>query len=234
MSKLTLRAVRRLNLAVAVLVSVVMLGGVAGVPYVLAQATSTFQQTINPGTLAVDIVDASLVSVGSPGVTMNAVNFDFACQQSTGVFGSATEQIYVNNPDAADNGWTVSFAASSIVDVWDSAGTDFDFNDPTSSGCTDGADGDSFGGQMTVDADTNGTLAVGDCASCTTGSITLGSSAAFSEGVTDTITLMTGAAGSDDIGDWTLQDVDITQQIPGEQPAASDYTIDMVLDITAS
>jgi len=225
--------IRRLNILVAIVVMVVVVlaGGIG--TYVYASNTSNFTQTINAGSLAVDIVDGSYASVGSPAVAMSAVNFNFACQTATGTFGTATEQVYITNPDAADNGWTASVAASATTDVWDSAGTDYDFNDPTGSGCTDGGDTDSFGGQMTFDA-SGGTLATGQCASCTTSNITLGSSSAFSEGVTDSITVLTAAAGSDDIGDWTLQGVAISQEVPAEQPAAADYDINMVLSVIAS
>jgi hypothetical protein len=226
--------VERWNIALAAIVSVSLIALLSGATLLYAASTSEFSQVINAGTLAVDIVDGSYASVASPAMAMNAQTFSFNCQTSTGTFGTATEQIYISNPDAADNGWTVTLAASATTDVWDSAGTDFDFNDPTSSGCTDGGDTDSLGGQMTVDAATGGSLATGDCASCTTGSISLGSSAAFSEGGVDSITIATGASGSDDIGDWTIQGVAISQQIPAEQPAASDYSIDMVLSITAS
>jgi len=64
--------------------------------------------------------------------------------------------------------------------------------------------------------------------------ITKGSSTAYNEGTTDSVTLLTAAALSDDIGDWTLQSVSISQTIPAEQPAATDYTINMVLTVTAS
>lgn len=209
---------------------------VFGASHVFAASTSNFRQVINPGTLTVDIVDGSYVSVANPAVTFGAVTFSFACQTSTGTFGTATEQIYVQNPDAADNGWTVSLAASSgATAFWDGTSADFDFNDPTGTpaGCADGADTDSLAGQMTIDA-SGGTLAAGNCASCTTANITLGSSAAYNEGTLDSITLLTAAAASDDIGDFTLQDVDVSQQIPPEQPADSTYNIDMTLSIVAS
>lgn len=199
---------------------------------IYAANTSNFTQTINAGTLSVDIVDGSYNTVASPAVAMTAATFSFACQQSTGTFGTATEQIYVQNPDAADSGWTVSIAGSATTALWASSGPDFDFNDPTSSGCSDGADADSFGGQMGLNPNA-GTLAVGGCSSCTTTNVTKGSSSAFSEGTTDSITVLSGAAGSDDIGDWTLQGVSVTQEIPGEQPAASDYNITLVLSIVA-
>jgi hypothetical protein len=99
-------------------------------------ATSSFTQTINPGTLTVDIVDGSYVTVASPAVAMNAVTFSFACQTATGTFGTGTQNIYVKNPDAADNGWVVSLAAAAPTAFWASAGTNMDFNDPTTAGCT--------------------------------------------------------------------------------------------------
>ncbi|HEC65339.1 MAG TPA: hypothetical protein ENI23_08595, partial [bacterium] len=171
--------------------------------YVSASPTSTFTQVINPGSLSTNIVNGSYTPVGSPTVAMSSVTFSTSCQSSTGTFGTASEQLYVENPDAADNGWSVTLAASAPTDIWDSSGTDFDFNDASGSGCTDGGDTDSFGGQMTVDP-SGGTLAVGQCGSCATTSVTKGSSASYEEGVTNSITILTGAAGSDDIGDWTL------------------------------
>ena len=197
-------------------------------------STTSLSQTINPGTLAVDIVNGSYVTVGSPAVTMTAQDFSFACSSSTGTLGTATEQIYVKNPDAADGGWTLAIAASSPTAVWDSAGTDYDFNDPTTSGCADGGgDTDSLAGELTINA-TAGTLDVGACSSCTTTDIAKGTSDAFEEDVTNSITLLTAQGTSDDIGDWTLQGVSLSQTIPPEQPAASDYSISLTLTVAAT
>ena len=193
-------------------------------------ATTSLTQTINAGTLSVDIVDGSYAPVGTPSVAMSTETFSFSCGSSTGTLGTATEQIYVQNPDNADGGWSLTIAASNPTDLWDSAGTDYDFNDPTTSGCEDGGDADSFAGQMTIDA-SGGTLAVGNCSSCTTTNITKGSSSAFDEGTTDSITLLTAAAGSDDIGDWTLQGVSLSQTIPPEQPAAADYSLSLTVTV---
>ena len=237
MHKLIRKLLGKLNIVLALTLAVVMAGGLGGATYVLASSTSNFTQTINAGTLAVDIVDGtSYVTVGSPTMAMSAATFSFACQTKTGSFGTASESIYVSNPDAADNGWAVSLAAAATTDVWDSAGTDFDFNEAGSSGCVDdGAttDADAFGGQMTVDP-SGATLVVGQCASCVTTNVTKGSSSSFVEGTTNTITILTGATASDDIGDWKLTEVSISQKIPAEQPAASDYDINMVLSIAAS
>lgn len=235
MHKLIRKLLGKLNIAITLFLAVLMTGGIGGTAYVLASSTSNFTQTINAGTLAVDIVDGTTyVTVGSPTVAMSAATFSFVCQTKTGSFGTASESIYVSNPDAADNGWTVSVAASAVGSVWDGVASDFDFNDPTGSGCTDGADSpDTVGGQMTVDA-SGATLAVGQCSACVVTNVSKGSSAAFSSGVTDTITILTGAAASNDIGDWKLTGVSISQKIPAEQPAASDYDINIVLSIAAS
>ncbi len=226
---------RKINITTAsILLGVMALGSAA---WVYAASTSNFAQTINAGTLSVDIVNSSYVTVGSPSVTMSAKTFSFNCltggSASTGTFGAAEQLIYIKNPDAADNGWTVSLAGSATTAVWDSAGTDYDFNDAGTSGCSDGADADSFAGQMTVDPSA-GTLATGACASCATTAVTKGTSAAFVEWTTDSITLLTGASGSNDIGDWKLTGVAISQTIPAEQPAASDYDVDLTLSILAS
>ncbi len=223
-SKLNLTYLTKLAIAFTIVLSS------AGI--VLASATSNFTQTIVAGSLAVDIVDADYATVGSPSVAMTNGTFSFSCQTVTGTFGTASQKIYVTNPDAADNGWTVSLAAGAVTNLWDSAGTDFDFNDPTAA-CADGGDADSFGGRMTVDPSV-GTLAVGQCDSCVVTNVSKGASTGFSQGVTDAVTILTGAANSDDIGDWTLTGVAISQTIPGEQAVAADYDISMTLSIVAS
>lgn len=164
-------SLRRMNIGTA-LSLVALTAGISSTA-LFAAATSNFQFTINPGTLSVDIVDGSYATVASPTVVFSPATFSFACQTPgvTGTFGTATQQIYVKNPDAADAGWSVSLAASSPTAFWDSAGVDVDFNDPTTSGCTDGGDADSLKGQLTVNA-SGGTLAAGACTSCTTTNIT--------------------------------------------------------------
>ncbi len=230
-SSLSSFLLRKMNIATAgMILGVMTLSTVAGV---YAAATSNFTLTVNPGTLSVDIVDSSYVTVGSPSVALGAVTAGFGCQSATGTFGTASQVIYIKNPDAADNGWSVSLAGSATTAVWDSAGTDIDFNDAGGSGCTDGVDADSLAGQMTVDPSV-GTLATGQCASCGTSNITKGSSSAFVQGTTDSITVLTGAAGSDDFGDWKLTGVSISQTVPSEQGAANDYDINMTLSIVAS
>src|SRR3989339_579043 len=237
MNKLVQKALRRLNIAIALALAIIVAGGFGGITYVFASSTSNFTQTIGAGTLATDIVNGTYVTVGSPTMAMSSANFSLVCQTVTGSFGTASEQIYVTNPDAADGGWTLSLAAATpATDVWDGAASDFDYNDPAGSGCTDTTDDDDVdlvGGQMTVNP-AAGTLAVGQCASCVVTNVTKGSSAAVDVAPVNSITVLTGAAGSDDIGDWTLQGVAISQKIPAEQAAAADYDINMVLSIVAA
>lgn len=199
---------------------------------VYAASTSRFTQVINPGTLSADIVDASYTPVANPAVQMPPMNFSFACQDSVATFGTATEQIYVQNPDGADNGWTMTLAPAAASATWSGTNGQYDFNDPSGTGCDDGGDGDTYGGQMTVDPSV-GTVAKGVCKNCTTADVSKGVATAFEEGVKDSVTLMSGSAASADIGDWTLQGVQITQKIPAEQLAGTDYAIDMVLSVQA-
>jgi flagellin-like hook-associated protein FlgL len=126
---------RKLNITIS-LVGIIGFSGITSTLLFAAQ-TSNFTQTINAGTLSIDIVDGSYVTVGSPSVTMSAKTFSFTCltggSASTGTFGTTTQRIYIKNPDGADNGWTASLAASAPTAVWDGAVSDYDFNDPTSS-----------------------------------------------------------------------------------------------------
>ncbi|MDP2933282.1 MAG: hypothetical protein Q8N81_04080 [bacterium] len=235
MHKLIRKLLGKLNIVLALTLAVVMTGGLGGVTYVLASSTSNFTQTIGAGSLGIDIVTSGYVTVGSPTVAMGSATFSFACQTITSTLGVAEQQIYATNPDASDGGWIVNLAASNPTDVWDSAGTDFDFNEAGTGGCVDdGAttDADSLGGQMTVDPSYAGSsLNVGQCASCVVTNVSLGTEESFIQTTNNDIDIVTGAIGSDDIGDWRVQGVRISQKIPKEQPAASDYDINMTLTI---
>lgn len=225
-------SIRNTLLAVLALITVLAFS----VSSVGASNTPNFTQTINAGTLATDILDNTRASVASPAYAFGAKTFSFDCfsggTASTATLGSNTQRIYVMNPDNADNGWTLTMAATGgTTTVWDAgAATDYDFNDAGGSGCTDGGDTDTFGGQLTVDANA-GTLTA-DCGSCTTANVTKGSSTAYSEGVTDSVTLLSAAAGSDDIWRGYLTGATMSQTIPAEQVPGS-YTLNMTLTATA-
>lgn len=230
----TMRLVTRIKmLAAAAGVSLFWFGAP-----VFAANDTDFNQTINAGALSTDILDASRVTVANPSVAMSAANFSFNCQSggsaSTGTFGTNTERIYVMNPDGADNGWTLTLAATSGATTrWANGGSTrfIDFNDSGGSGCTDGGDADTTAGQMTVNP-TAGTLTA-DCASCTTTNVSKGSSAAFVQGTTDSLTVLNAAASSDDIWRGYLTGATVSQTIPAET-AADAYTINLTLTATAS
>ncbi len=239
MHKIIRKLLGKLNITIALALAVLMTGGLGGATYVLASFTSNFTQTINAGSLATDIVDASYATVGSPTMAMTNATFSFGCQTITGTFGTASQQIYAQNPNATAGAWTLPLAAATpATDVWDGAASDFDYNDGGGSGCTDTVhanDTDTVGGQMTVNPSA-GTLTVGQCLTCTLTGVSKGSSATFDAvtGPVNSITIITATAGSDDIGDWKLIGATISQKIPAEQPAASDYDINMVLSIATS
>ncbi len=224
-------------LGVASLLSAFGLLGVVIPRYVDAAPDSDFTQTINAGTLTTDIRDNNRVSVVNPAVALNAVAYPFACltggSAPAGTFGTNTERIYVDNPGNANNGWSLTLAATGgATSVWANGGATatYDYNDPTTGGCTDGADADTVAGQMTVNPSVGAITP--DCASCAATNITLGSSAAFEQGVTDSVTLLNAAAGSDDFGRWYLTGANVSQTIPAEQ-AADTYSINLTLTVTA-
>lgn len=205
---------------------------------VVAQVNTKLTISITASTLALSILDASNALVASPSVTFNSYTRANACGSATGSLGVAAQKIRISNPGAADNGWTLKVAAQGgTTSLWTSSGDNnkkFDFNDPGngSNGCTDkavGGDTDGFAGQLTVNAS-------GATLTAVTGSadnISKGASAAFNEGTTDSITLLNAAAGSSDFGSWDLTGVALTQKIPANQVAASDYELSLQLTLAS-
>lgn len=218
------------------LIALVAAGSLIGMsaPSAFAASNSNVTQVVSGGTLATDIRDASRVAVASPTFALAGTNFSFNCQTTNGSVGSTSQRIYVDNPGGANNGWTLTAAATDgATGLWKNAGTTqtYDYNDPTTSGCADGADADAKAGQMTVNP-TAGSI-VTDCSSCATTNLTKGSSTGFSQGTTDSITLINAAAASDDYGRWYFTGATVNQTIPAEQPVDS-YTINLTLTATAS
>lgn len=216
----------------AVITLTVLLTGMMG-GRVLAASNSSLSQVINAGTLTTDIADAAHTSVPSPSVTMTTGNVGFSCTSSSGTLGTNTARLYMSNAGAANLGWTLTIAAtngttSKRADAGDNA--HYDFNDAATSGCSDGADTDTYAGQLRVDPSVS-TLTT-DCQSCTTASISKGASAAFQEGTTDSITLLNAGAASDDIWRGYLTGVGLTQAIPASTEPGS-YSLGLTLTATA-
>lgn len=221
---------QRFTLVIALAMSVVLLFAAS------AQAaltdTTNFSQTISAGALDTEIRDASRVAVASPSVSFPSISPPFTCQTQNATLGTDSERIYVDNGDSADSGWTLTMAPTGgATATWNDGTADYDFNDADTSGCGDGGDTDSVAGQMTVDPSVS-TLTT-DCDTCTSTGITKGSSTAYDEGVTDSVTLLTADNTSDDVGRWYLTGVDVDQTVPAGQTSGT-YTLDMTITVTAS
>jgi hypothetical protein len=205
---------------------------------VIAANTPTLNQTINAGTLSTDILNGSRVPVASPSATLSVKTFDFNCQTggsaSTGTLGTTSEREYVMNPSAANNGWTLTIAATGgPTALWTSGGNTFDYNDGNASGCTDNptSEPDGMPGQLTINPSV-GTLMT-DCVGCSVTGITKGSSTGLLEGGPNSATLLTAAAGSDDMWRGYFYGSTLSQTIPAEQLAGA-YTLNMTITVAAS
>jgi len=186
------------------------------------------------GSLNADIVDAAGSSVASPSFGFSGLVAPFACATSTATLGVSTQRIRVKNTTDTP-GWSLSMAATAGSTALWSAGTPkYDFNDAAGSpsGCSAGLDSDIYGGQMTVDASV-GTVTARLVSACTTTGVTKGSSAAFSEGVQNSVTLMNASASANTGCFWEMTGVSVSQKIPGGQTAGS-YIINMTLTVVAN
>lgn len=180
------------------------------------------------GTLNVTIVDASSTTVASPSVNFNDAGFSFSDQTATGTLGTPTEKIRVNN-GTANAAWSLSIAAASTTALWIATSSTYDFNDPTAN-AEDGGDTDTVGGELTIDPSSATLTPDGGCTS--TG-VSFGSSASFSEGVVDSITIVSANGSADTACTWDITDISLSQTIPKEQPAES-YRVNLTLSVIAS
>lgn len=186
---------------------------------------AAFKLTEEEAVLAADIVDGSGNPVAGPSISMNAVDASMDCQTSAGTLGSGSQRIRIDNTTANGN-WTVALAATGGSSAtWSNGTHTYAYNDPagTPSGCASG--------QLSVDPDA-GVVAPGG--SCGSSGISKGAATAFSQGMVDTVTLLS-ASGSQ-TGCWfDLTGVGLLQTIPGETPASfAPYTIDMTITVVAN
>jgi hypothetical protein len=201
-----------------------------------ASNTPQLNQTINAGTLSTDIFQSDdLTPVASPTVAFPAKNVGFTCQTATATLGDANNKINVTNLDTAGihSGWTLTMAPALTTASWTSGSNHYDFNDSNTSGCGDGADADSYSGQLTVSATTGATITQ-DCngGACTSSGSAKGADGqAFVEGTTDSATLMTDS----NYNPWEgyLTGVGLSQRIPAQQTNGS-YALTMTITVTAT
>ncbi|MFH0873885.1 MAG: hypothetical protein V1846_03575 [Candidatus Komeilibacteria bacterium] len=178
------------------------------------------------GSLSVDIVDGSGVSVGSPSVTMNAATYSFAYQTVTGTLGTASQKIRVTNTTATAT-WTMAIAGSATTAVWTDSSHTYDFNDSTAS-AGDGADADSVGGQLTINP-SGGTITPQD--GCSSTGVSLGSSSAFVEDTTNSITLASAGGTASTNCYWDFTGISLSQTVPASQNVST-YTISLTITVS--
>ncbi len=206
-----------------------------GVAVAQTQRTVQFTATINPGALLTDVRDNQGRSILEPTVSMGKVSNSVQCRSQDKVLratlGHDDQRIYVDNPKAAYDGWTLSIApASGRNATWQSENHSFDFNDGGEGGCID-SDDDGVGGLMSVDPSRAKINA--DCLECSTEHISVGSAAKQRFSEQDALTLLKASESSDELGSWFMTDVQVEQTIPAGQEGDT-YTIDMVLTATAT
>lgn len=185
-----------------------------------------------PGTLSVDIVDASNATVVAPSLAMSSSPSSEACQTSTGTLGTSTQKIRVTNGTTTP-GWSLSIAATAgATGNWSGGIPAYDFNDSAGSpaGCGDGADADSLAGQLSVNPSVG---TVTPQAACSATGITKGTSSAFNQAVVDNITLLTASASTGTGCYWDFTGVSLSQKIPLLQAAGS-YSIPMTITVVAN
>lgn len=182
-----------------------------------ASPTGSLTQTINTGVLATDIKDTSNVTVPSPTFDLSAATIVTACQTTHGTYGTDSQRVAVDNPGMADNGWTLSIAATNGSSAkWTAGSNNYDFDDPSGSGCDNG--------QLTIDP----SAATLNVESGTPTGVTLGSLDAFNSN--SSITLLSADGSSDDFWRGYLTGIDISQKIPASTPSGS-YALDLTQTI---
>ncbi|MBI3573367.1 MAG: hypothetical protein HY092_04165 [Candidatus Kerfeldbacteria bacterium] len=165
------------------------------------------------GTLTVDIVDGTGASVSSPSASFPAQTFSFDNYTSTGTLGTSTQKIRVTNGTATPT-WALTMAATSgNTALWTTGSVTYDFNSTAANG------------RLTVNPSG---ATITPQSGCTTTGLTLGSSTAFNQGVTDSITLLSAGSSAGTNCYWDLTSVSLIQNIPGTQTAGT-YTISLTL-----
>lgn len=199
---------------------------------VFASSATTFSQTISDGSLSVDIVDGSAVTVGSPAVAFGGLTFSFSSQTATGTLGAASQKIRVFNPTSTAT-WSVSMAATSgATALWTTGSVTYDFNDSNTDG-TDDADTDTKGGRLTVDPSVATVAGVPDNSTCSPSTgITKGSSSSFKEVATavTSITLLSGGASATTYCRWDMTGVSLSQVVPASQVSGT-YSLSFTITI---
>lgn len=186
--------------------------------------------TTAAGILTADIVDGAGASVSSPSTALTSINSPFNCVTSTGTLGSSSQKIRIYNT-LSTTGWTVSVAPTAGSSALWSAGSSlkYDFNDPSSSGCSDGTDSDSYAGQLSIDASS---ASITPQSGCGASGVSNGSNTAFSDGLVNSVTIASGTTSSRGCY-WDITGIIVSQTIPAYQEPGT-YGLNLTMTILAN
>lgn len=185
--------------------------------------------TANVGVLGLAFVDSGGAEITNPSIALTNRSVSTSCQTSTGAFTNNNRRLRVTN-SLTNSGWHVTLEPSGgSSSYWARSDSlaQYDFND--SSGCVDGTDADTIGGQLTVNPSS---ATVTPQSGCTATGISFGASSAFSEGLVNSINLFSGSSSSQVGCYWDISGINLSQAIPAGQPLGT-YTINMTATVVS-
>ncbi|MDN5819590.1 MAG: hypothetical protein L0H38_02450 [bacterium] len=204
------------KIAMALLVAAVAVTVPAAVN-AASTADSELTQEITNGALSTDVRNVSGQIVASPSFAMDTATVSTSQQSVDGVFGTNTQRISVDNPGAADSGWTLALNATTPgTGVWSDGSNDYAYNDASPAN-----------GQLTVDPSAGTVTALQG----TSTGVSLAASPATFTG-SGAITIATATAGSADIWNGYFTGIDLAQTIPASQPSGN-YSLDVTQTVAA-
>lgn len=172
------------------------------------------------GNLFTSFVNSGGVIIPNPVVTLSDESFSFTKQVATGALGVNNAKIRISNA-TSNTQWNLSIAAENgPSSTWSFGEESYAFNDPSNEGSN---------GQMTINPQTSNLTPK---ANCTNAGLNKGGNFAFSQGVIDSITLLSANSEAQTHCYWDITDIQINQTIPPEQ-AVGEYDINLMLSIVA-
>lgn len=197
----------------------------------LGAATTYPEVTSYTPELTIDMVDSLGISVPSPSFSLALAYKATGCQLPSGSFGTSSQRLRIKN-SLSGTGWNISLAATGgAAALWERTdlAADYDYNDPA--GCTNpGSDGDGEGGQLGVDP-TPATFTPDP--ECGVTGISRGSSANFTQGSINSITVLNASAAASLYCYWDVTGVTVTQQLSPAQEEGM-YSLDLTATVVAN
>lgn len=197
-----------------IITGVLMIAG-GGVALAATTANSQLTQQINAGTLSTSILDTTGGVVATPSFGMSATTVsNTAVQTSTGTLGTNDQRLTVDNPGAANNGWTLALAGASGA-AWTSGANTYPFNAATSAQ-----------GQLSITSAGTVTPVIGGATGVS------GASTSTFSNSTSSITIMDATSSAANVWNGYITGIGLSQTVPVGTPAGS-YTLNLVQTLTA-